>query len=206
MEDQYLPPLEPTDEILVERILQQDVPAFSVLYDRYAQAIYALAAHMIGPPEAEEIVQEVFLRLWNKANQFDPARGSFGSWLMTIARHRILDELRNNNQQRLLAVEDINQLLESMADPMVDVEEEVWQRERNAAILNQMKTLPAEQQRALILAYFGGFSQSTIAEQLGWPLGTVKKRIRLGLQKLRTFLTESRLETLPGSDQAKTKK
>jgi RNA polymerase sigma-70 factor (ECF subfamily) len=87
-----------------------------------------------------------------------------------------------------MAAEQIDQLVTDVVDPNVDVEQEVWQRQRGAALLNALKSLPTEQRQAIVLAYFGGFSQSSIAERLGWPLGTVKKRVRLGLQKLRTFL------------------
>ena len=108
---------------------------------------------------------------------------------MTIARHRIIDVLRTRDQrQRLVAVEDIDIFLTNFKDPVVDVEKEVWLREDSAAIIKALQTLPSEQRRVLLLAYFGGLSQSTIAKHLGWPLGTVKKRIRLGMQKLRVAL------------------
>jgi RNA polymerase sigma-70 factor (ECF subfamily) len=193
MSDPLLP--DPSDELLAERVVQRDMAAFSIIYDRYAQPIYAMAAHMLGVSEAEEIVQEVFLRLWNRVDQFDSARGHFGPWLMTIARHRILDELRSRSQdQRFMAADEIDQLLEKTADSEVDVEEEVASRERNEIVFQALKTLPPEQRRVLILAYFGGLSQSFIAEHLNWPLGTVKKRIQLGLRKLRSFLNGTAIE------------
>jgi RNA polymerase sigma-70 factor (ECF subfamily) len=165
------------------------VAAFTVLYDRYARPVYVVAAYMLGSAEAEEAVQELFLRLWRKAEQFDPSRGSFNNWFMAISRHHLRDQLRRrSHQQRVVAAEQIDQLLIEVVDPNVDVEQEVWQRQRGAALLNALRSLPAEQRRAIVLAYFGGFSQTTIAERLGWPLGTVKKRVRLGLQKLRAFL------------------
>jgi RNA polymerase sigma-70 factor, ECF subfamily len=182
--------LDPSDEALASRIAQQDVTAFSMLYDRYARAIYVLAAHTIGAAEAEEIVQDVFLRLWDKAHQFDSARGSFAAWFMTIARNHVMDALSKRSQhQRLVAAEAIDYLLMKTADPMINIEEEAGQRQQLSSIFQALKTLPEEQRRVLILAYFGGLSQSTIAERLNWPLGTVKKRIRLGLQKLRTYLS-----------------
>lgn len=177
----------PSDETLVALVVQRDVTAFTLLYDRYAPAIYAMAVYMLGKVEAEEIVQEAFLRLWHRADQFDPERGLFRSWFMSVARHRILDKLRQHNReaQQLMRAEDIEQLLASARDPMVDVEGEVRWREESATLLEALQELPAEQRRALVLAYFGGLSQSSIAQHLGWPLGTVKKRIRLGMQKLR---------------------
>lgn len=191
MDHQAISPPEPSDETLAARVAQQDMAAFSLLYDRYSRAVFAIAAHTLGAAEAEEIVQEVFMRLWSKAHQFDPARGSFATWFMTIVRNHLKDALRGRTQeQRMLAAEQISQLL---ADPQGDVEEASWQRERGETMLRALQSLPEEQRLVLILAYFSGLSQSSIAEQLEWPLGTVKKRIRLGLQKLRVFLNEKGL-------------
>jgi RNA polymerase sigma-70 factor (ECF subfamily) len=187
---------EPSDETLAAQVALRNRTAFSLLYDRYARAVYVMAAHMVGPAEAEEVVQEVFIRLWHKAHQFDPARGSFAAWFMTIVRNHLKDALRDRSQQaRLMAAEEINQLLVETADPYANVEETAWQREQDEAMLRALQSLPEEQRRVLILAYFGGLSQSAIAEQLAWPLGTVKKRIRLGLQKLRVFLNGFSPET-----------
>lgn len=181
--------IEQSDEALVERVKEQDVAAFTVLYDRYAPAVYALAAHLLNPTEAEEVVQEVFLRLWNKAGQFDAQTGLFKSWFMTIARNQIWDLLkRRTHEQRLLATYEIEQVLSTPIDPVTHIAEEAWTQQRQQAMLQALHDLPPEQKRAIVMAYFGGFSQSAIAQELGWPLGTVKKRIRLGLQKLRHFL------------------
>ncbi|MGH2350361.1 MAG: RNA polymerase sigma factor [Chloroflexota bacterium] len=177
------------DEALAARVVLRDAAALALLYDRYAPAIYAMAAHMLGASEAEEAVQEVFLRLWNRAQQFDPSRGPFGAWFMAVARHHVLDEVRRRGQQqRILAAETIDRLLASAVDPQVNVEEEAWRHERGAVLRRALQALPDEQRRVLVLAYFGGLSQAAIAERLGCPLGTVKKRIRLGLQKLRAAL------------------
>ena len=181
--------LDPSDEALVERVRRQDVTAFGQLYDRYARPIYVLAVTVLDRVEAEEIVQEVFLRLWRKADQFQPERGAFGAWFMTIARHQVWDALRRLHREPSLAAEVIDQLLMESGISGGDVEEEAWSQEVGQAVLHALQRLPAEQRRALVLAYFGGLSQSSIAEQLGWPLGTVKKRIRLGLQKLRNTLS-----------------
>jgi RNA polymerase sigma-70 factor, ECF subfamily len=180
--------LEPSDEALVERVRRQDVTAFSLLYDRYARSVYVLAVTAMDRAEAEEIVQEVFLRLWHKADQFRPERGPFGAWFMTIARHHVWDVLRRLHREPSLAAEVIDQLLMESAISTVNVEEQAWSQEVGEAVLHALQGLPTEQRRAIVLAYFGGLSQSSIAQHLGWPLGTVKKRIRLGLQKLRNTL------------------
>src|SRR5688500_5779106 len=91
------------DATLDWRVCLRDAAAFGALYDRYAPAVYALAAHVLGTGAAEEVVQDVFLRLWQRAAQFDPQRSPFGAWFMAIARHRVLDELRTRGQARRLA-------------------------------------------------------------------------------------------------------
>jgi RNA polymerase sigma-70 factor, ECF subfamily len=177
-----------SDVALVTRVARGDAAAFSALYDRYAREVYVLAAHLLGKSDAEEVVQDVFLRLWKYADRFDRERGSFRAWFMTIARHRLLDELRRRRRVAV-AAGTIDDLLANAADPDVDLEEGAWRHDRRHVVLEAMKALPAVQRRALVLAYFGGLSQASIAAELGWPLGTVKTRLRLGLQKLRASLT-----------------
>jgi RNA polymerase sigma-70 factor (ECF subfamily) len=203
VKDRYPLKPEPTDEELVARVTERDRTAFAFLYDRYAKPVYALAAHILGRAEAEEVVQEVFLRLWNRADQFDAKKGPFRAWFMAVARHRVLDEIkRRNRQERLIvAAGEIERLLSEASDPAADAEEEAWLHERSRAVVEALKSLPDDQRRVLILAYFGGLSQSSMAERLGWPLGTVKKRIRLGLQKLRLALLQ---EGLAADREAKT--
>jgi RNA polymerase sigma-70 factor, ECF subfamily len=182
---------EESDETLAARVAGRDVAAFGLLFDRYAQTVYVFAAHLLGAADAEEIVQEVFLRFWNRAGQFDPLRGSFRGWFMAIARHQILNELRRRSQeQRQLAADAIDRVLAEAADPAVDVEEAARLHERQESVLRALGELPEEQRRALVLAYFGGLSHSAIAQLLELPLGTVKKRIQLGMQKLRAALAQ----------------
>jgi len=180
---------EPSDEALVGRVANGDLAAFSLLYDRYDRPVYAIAAHLLGAGEADDVVQEVFLRLWRSAAQFEETRGRFAPWLLAIARHEVLARVRRRSrEQRLALAEDIDRLIATAPDHAIDVEEQVWRRERGELILQALNELPPEQRRVLVLAYFGELSQSTIAASLGWPLGTVKKRVRLGLQKLRQAL------------------
>lgn len=179
-----------SDALLAGRVAAGDVEAWSCLYDRYAPSVYAFAAHMLGKDYAEDIVQDAFLRLWRSARSFDPDRGAFATWFYAVVRHRIHDELRQRRrEERLLVAGDADDLLAEAAIPGVDVEERVSQRERGRAVLRALQSLPPDQRRVLVLAYFGvGLSHGAIADFLGWPLGTVKKRTRLGLQKLRVLL------------------
>ena len=177
------------DELLAVRVAARDQVALAQLYDRYARPIYALAMHALGAAEAEEVVQEVFLTLWNKVGQYDPSRRAFGAWFMAVARHRVLDELRRRGyQQRLNAAHLAEDIVAGAVDHRADVEEEAWQRERGAAVAVALRDLPPEQRKVLVLAYFGGLSHSAMAQHLGLPLGTVKKRVRLGMKKLRLAL------------------
>lgn len=182
--------LEESNELLAARIAARDMDAFSLVYDRFSQQVYAMAGHMLGVPEAEEAAQEVFMRLWHKASQYDAARGPFSHWFLSIARNLMLDKLRARSERaRMVSAEEIDVLLAETPDPKVDVVEQVWQNQRGDALAQALGRIPPEQRRVILLAYFGGMSQSEIAIQLQVPLGTVKKRIRLGLQKLRAALS-----------------
>jgi len=180
---------EPADEALVARVCERDTAAFGTLYDRYAPAVYALAARLLGRAEAEEVVQDAFLRLWQRAAQYDATRSAFGAWFMAIARHAALDRLRRLDQGRRMAVlGDVERVLAAAPDPALDPQTAVWLNEEARAVRRALADLPEEQRRVLVLGYFGGLSQTAMADRLGWPLGTVKKRVRLGLQKLRRAL------------------
>ncbi len=164
----------------------RDRDAFAVLYDRYAATAYGLALRMVGLGQAEEVVQDAFVRVWEHAATFDPARAKFGTWLFTLVRYRAIDELRRN-AHRPLADSALIQALDQ-ADGKALPDAEAVRNEEIQRLASAFATMPEEQRVAIAYAYFGGYSQSEIAARLGWPLGTVKKRIRLGLQKLRTAL------------------
>jgi len=183
--------IEPSDEALAGRVAGGDVGAFAALYDRYAARVYAWAAHLLGVAEADDVVQEVFLRLWDRAHQFDPARGRFVAWFGAVARHEIIARARRRGrEQRIVAAEEIEELLAHTADPAPSVESRAWSAQRDAALAAAVRDLPVEQRRVIVLAYFGGLSQSEIAAAIATPLGTVKKRTRLALQKLRNAIAE----------------
>jgi RNA polymerase sigma-70 factor (ECF subfamily) len=186
----WLTPPEPTDEALAARVAAGDLAAFAALYDRYERSVYVLAVHLLDATEAEDVVQEAFLRLWRNADQFDERRGRFAPWFLAIARHEVLGRLRRRTREHQLTLaDDLDRIFAAIPDPTNDVEDQVWRRERGDQVLRALNELPLEQRRVLVLAYFGELSQTTIAASLGWPLGTVKKRVRLGLRKLRQALT-----------------
>lgn len=179
------------DEALIARVAEGDRAALEALYDRYARTIYVFAAHVLDRPTAEEVVQEVFVILLRKAAQFDPNRGAFRIWLMAIARNRIVDELRRRRRERGATVTGpIEELLAETPDTTADVADTATARASSDGVLRALKTLPPEQRRVVLLAYFGGLTHAGIAKALGCPLGTVKKRIRLGMRKLRKAMAE----------------
>ena len=183
--------IEPSDAALAERVGEGDIEAFATLYDRYARRVYAWAIRILGPGDADDASQEVFLRLWDRASQFDPARGGFGAWFAAVSRHEIIRRARRRGRERLVvASEEIDELLASTPDPRASVETRAWVTERDTALAAAVRELPAEQRRVIVMAYFGGLSQSEIAAAISAPLGTVKKRTSLALAKLRRAVAE----------------
>jgi RNA polymerase sigma-70 factor (ECF subfamily) len=184
------------DAELVTLAGQGEVRALEVLYDRYARAAFAFAVRIVGDPlEAEEILQEVFLRVWQQANRFQHARGSFASWLLSITHNLAIDALRRRQRRPQQADKlDFMDVLRSEVDTAVDLEEAVVVAELRRQVQAAMAQLPARQREVLELAYFQGLTQREIAELLDEPLGTVKTRMRLGLQKLQEALQAQRPE------------
>lgn len=181
------------DEQLIESVAQGDRHAFETLYDRYAPAVFGLALKMLGEREAaEEAVQEIFWRIWQRAKSFDRRR-AFAPWLFGIAHNYGIDELRRRRARPQPVYEDDEHpVLSSIADD-ADVSEAALQSEQRRVVVQALRELPREQREALELAYFGGLTQQEIAARLGNPLGTIKTRMRLGLQKLRSILQNQRV-------------
>jgi RNA polymerase sigma-70 factor (ECF subfamily) len=182
-----------SDQQLVERVARQDRRAFEMLYDRYAPAVFGLALKTLGDRQvAEEAVQEVFWRVWQRAASFDPNR-TFAPWLFGITHNYCIDELRRRRARPQPVYEDDEHpVLSSIADT-TDVSETALQGEQQRIVAKALQQLPDEQRQAIELAYFGGLTQQEIAARLGNPLGTIKTRMRLGLQKLRAILQDQRL-------------
>jgi RNA polymerase sigma-70 factor (ECF subfamily) len=176
------------DEQLIVQVARGDRRAFEALYDRYAASVFGLALRILGNREqAEEAVQEIFWRVWQRAQSFDPAR-SFAPWLFGIAHNYCIDELRRRRVRPQSVYEDDEHPILSSIPDETDVGEAALLGEQRRVVLDALQELPKEQRQALELAYFGGLTQQEVADRLGSPLGTVKTRMRLGLQKLRAIL------------------
>lgn len=188
-----------SDEALVGRVSDHHRAAFGVLYDRYAHIVFAMAVHILGISEAEEAVQEVFVKLWLRADKFAADRGTFRSWFTTLARNQMYDlgKRRAVKEKRFRQVELIDELIMQVADAGQDLDHLTWRRQMSQEMTAALQTLPPEQRIVILLAYFGGYTQAGIAQQLDCPLGTVKKRLRLGLQKLRLEMIRYRNDVTP---------
>ena len=182
------------DERLVRALEGRDAKALEALYDRYGNYVYSVCLRMVGDVQlAEDLSQEVFLRLWRRPDLYDVGRGRFVTWLLSVARNRGIDERRSRGR-RFRYETPPSLAAEEMLAAAATVEEEdpaVLSDER-IVIQRALGALPPEQRLAIQLAYFGGYTQQEIAKGLSQPLGTVKTRIRLGLQKLRAILIEQR--------------
>jgi RNA polymerase sigma-70 factor (ECF subfamily) len=178
------------DEELMPLIGEKDPEAFEVLYDRHGGVAYSLAYRIVGEKTAaEDVTQEAFISIWRSGARFDRARGSVRSWMLSIVRNRAIDTLRSRaGKAPKLTFDDEAALEQRPAEELT--EEEAMQHETAQELRGAVTSLPHEQAKVIELAYFGGFSQSEIAEMLGLPLGTVKGRMRLGMEKIRGELAE----------------
>lgn len=181
-------PIAQSDTDLLRAVIARDADAFVALYDRYHRLAFGLAYRMLDdPPRAEEAVQDAFMQVWNRAETFDFEKsGNVRGWVMTIVHHRAIDLHRRHGRHDTQSVSlDDHLELRAKADIWADVSRTLTQEEMREA----MDTLPDDQRRAIELAYFGGLTQTEIARREELPLGTVKGRLRLGLNRLRTVLT-----------------
>lgn len=182
------------DTALIALIARRDEGALGTLYDRYSRLAFSLAMRIVGERTlAEEITADSFVSVWRAAGSFTEARGRFVTWLMSVVRHRAIDELRRLNVRPEGSSVELNEALQSTAlpdglDDLMDV------RQRQVIVRSALATLPPPQRQALELAYFGGLTQQEIADKTGTPLGTIKTRMRLGLLKMRDELRRLNVE------------
>ena len=165
------------------------------LYDRFARLVYSVAYHMVNEPNsAEEITQDVFVKAYEGAASYRPELSKVSSWIITITRRRAIDEIRRRKIRFELDGIEWTEENESatLFDQLheEDLEQEVDERLTRSEIRSAMKQLPSDQREALRLAYFGGFNQQEIADLLHEPVGTIKSRIRIAMQKMRLVLVE----------------
>jgi len=174
-----------SDEALVLMAARSEESALAELYDRYGRAAYGLALRVVRDPAlAEDAVQEAFLALWRSAARFVPERSKASTWILTLVHRRAVDAVRREQRRRA-------DTLEGAPEPSVGgVDEDAWLRLQRERVQEALRSLPDAQREALELAYYGGFSQSELAERLGQPLGTIKSRMFTGLSTLREQLGE----------------
>ena len=178
------------DAELMRRMGRSDREAFTQLYDRFSRPLYATALRILSnAAEAEDIVQDVFLALWEKASDFESSRGSAFAWAVTLTRNRAIDRIRmRKRRSELLAETTAEDAGTQPTNSGLDSADALASKEQAGAVRAAVAALPVEQQAAVELAFFGGLTQQEIAEKLREPLGTVKARIRRGLLRLRETL------------------
>jgi RNA polymerase sigma-70 factor (ECF subfamily) len=188
------------DEALIARLAAGDTAALSLLYDRYAGAVFSLVARIVGDRQvAEDLLQEVFVRVWQRAGTYQGARGKPLTWVLGIAHNLAIDEVRRRRRRPLEADDrdEEGQLtaLQSLPSLDSDPSDLAWERLRREQIVAALGQLPDAQRILIEMAYFEGYTQSQLAARLGEPLGTIKTRMRLAVQKLRELLRDLALET-----------
>ena len=182
------------DEEIMDLLGHGETDAFEVIYDRHSRAAYSLAYRIAGDRNvAEDITQEAFLSMWRSNVRFDPKRGSVRTWVLGIVHNRAIDALRRNSvhDRHRASAEGIEERQEAPERTEV----EVARRDEAREVHEVMRGLPGDQLEVVRLAYFGGFTHSQIAQMLEMPIGTVKGRMRLGLEKMRRALATEEAAT-----------
>ncbi len=177
------------DHQLIQRISQVDKEALETLYVRYQTPVYSLAMFMLKQPAlAEEVTQDIFLNIWLKAGSFNAERGQPKGWIMSVAHHKIVDVIRSRRRTIVNTDPADYETLDLLPAAGASTEAQVEQTLERERIMRALATIPESQKEVIMLAYFEGFSQSEMAQRLDQPLGTIKTRVRLAMQKLRTVL------------------
>ena len=175
------------DGQLLRAVALGDQDALLILHQRYVNLVYSMAWRVLQDAGlAEEVTQDIFLKLWHKGQQYDPARGRFSSWLLSVTRFAAIDRLRREGRQpRQVEVATADQDEMTVLERLLPTDHAAWERGQHLRLV--LTQLPPDQRQIIELAYFGGLTHSELAQQLGLPLGTVKGRLRLGLEKLRSL-------------------
>ena len=174
-----------SDEALVALVARADDGALAELYDRFGHVAHGLALRVVRDPAlAEDAVQEAFLGVWRSATRFVPERAKASTWILTVVHRRAVDIVRREEPRRAEPLEAAPQQSANLT------EDEAWLRLQRTRVQEALRKLPDQQREALELAYFGGFTQSELADRLGEPLGTIKSRMFTGLARLRELLAD----------------
>src|SRR3954464_12507377 len=180
-----------SDEAVVALLARSDESALAELYDRFGRVAYGLALRILRDEKlAEDAVQEGFLAAWRNADRFIPERAKASTWLLTLVHRRSVDLVRREDRRR---AEPLDEAYEPPAD--ASAEHDAWLRFERERVQEALRRLPDQQREAIELAYYGGFTQTELAERLGQPVGTIKSRMFTGLARLRELLAEPGLET-----------
>lgn len=183
------------DDQLITLIAQGEKGALEVFYNRYSSNVFSLARYMLREHHsAEEATQDVFLNLWLKASSYNPQRGTPKAWFMSVAHHRIIDVIKSRDRRSQSTNQVSHELLDLQPSSKPGTEQEAHRNLDREQIFSALGSLPKEQREVVVLAYFQGYSQSEIASKLSQPLGTVKTRVRLAMQKLRSSLRHMEVE------------
>ncbi|MFN8439174.1 MAG: sigma-70 family RNA polymerase sigma factor [Caldilineaceae bacterium] len=178
------------EELTLQLVAAGDQDALMRLYRAYSKLVFSLALRIVGQSTvAEEVTQDVFVKLWQKPDRWNPAFGHFSGWLLTMTRNAAIDRLRREERHFVIQKDPVE---EETTFPNINIEDVNWY---NGQILRRLlHQLPEEQRQLIELAFYAGHTHSDLAERLQLPLGTVKTRLRLGLQKLRTLWVEATME------------
>lgn len=183
------------DDQIITLIANGEKEGLEVFYNRYASSVFSLARYMLKESTlAEEVTQDIFLNLWLKASSYSPQRGTPRAWFMSVAHHRIIDVIRARKRSAQSTNQVAHELLDLHPSRQVGTEEQAHRNLDREHIIMLLADLPEEQREVIVLAYFEGYSQSEIANKLNQPLGTVKTRVRLAMQKLCAALQHKEVE------------
>ena len=189
------------DAELVARMAALDAGALAELYDRYSRPVYSYLHRVCGDPRtAEELLQEVFFRVWRQATTFDGSRGAFVSWVMSIAHNMAIDEVRRLGRRPRAGSGDPERVLSQVVDRDPSPDEMAWLGDLRRQMRAAVNEIPGPQREVIELAYFSGLTQREISQRLGIPMGTVKTRTRLGLLRLRERLDPTLGDLFPPSE------
>lgn len=182
-----------SDDQVLSALAQRDLSALEELYERYSKVAYSLAYRIVGDRGmAEDVVQDAFLSVWRQAGTYRRERGAPRTWLLSIVHHRSIDRIRSSAApSTTIPYEDLPEDREELGSP--SIWQQTWNNVRGDIVRRALARLPVEQKKSIELAYFSGYTQSEIAELMGVPLGTVKGRMRIGLQKLRSMLASQEI-------------